>query len=200
MMKNRVKSAFTDNKVAIIASIIILFSSLIIGYYFADSLNVFLNPIAEEMTKNVKNGTIQLTFKSLFSNNIKIVFLMFLLGVVFCFSAVILAFNGLFVGYYVGNADDLQNALLLIVPHGIFEFSSCILACASGFVLFRFVLNFFKTLINDNNLINAYNENADKLIQAVILLMIAVILMVIAGVIEAYLTIPIADFISSILS
>jgi uncharacterized membrane protein SpoIIM required for sporulation len=50
------------------------------------------------------------------------------------------------------------------------------------------------------SLYDSYVLNFDKLKQAVMLLMLATVLMAIAGVIEVYLTIPIADFITSILS
>jgi uncharacterized membrane protein SpoIIM required for sporulation len=46
----------------------------------------------------------------------------------------------------------------------------------------------------------SYVENFDKLKQAIILLMVATVLMIIAGVIEVYLTLPIAEFITSVLS
>ena len=199
MMKERFKLAFTENKKAIIASAAILFAGLLIGYFFEDLLYPFLNPVVDQFGQNIESGTIQLTFKSLFSNNIRVVFVMFITGILFCFSAVILAFNGLFVGYFVASVNDLARVLPLIVPHGIFEFSSCILACASGFVLFSFVRRFLKGYGEQHSFYYAFNANADKLIQAIILLISASVLMAIAGFVEAYLTIPIAHFLSSIL-
>ena len=88
--------------------------------------------------------------------------------------------------------------------HGIFEFSSCIIACASGFVLFKFLYRFLKAFAKkeegsiSNQLYESYVENFDKLKQAIILLMVATVLMIIAGIFEVYLTIPIANFIISI--
>ena len=200
-MIDRFKLAFKDNVFLIIASTIILIASLLIGYYFHDVLQSYLNPVVSQINQNVKNGVIKLTFKSIFSNNIKIVFLMFVFGAVFCFSALILGFNGLFVGYYIADANDFLNSILLIVPHGIFEFSSCILACTSGFVLFKFICKFLKTWIkSDNNFFSAYEINSDILVQSMMLFIIASLLMVIAGIFEVYLTIPIAQFLTSVLS
>lgn len=202
--KKEIRDAFGQNKFAICLSIIILISSLILGYFLEPYLHAYLNPVVEELSKQVKAGTIKLTFQSIFSNNIRIVFLMFLFGAVFCFSALILAFNGFFVGYFVAISDDLLQTLLLIVPHGIFEFSSCILACASGFILFSFVLNFIRTFTKKDNapvsnkLYDSYVENFDKLKQSIILLMIASILMAIAGVIEVYFTAHIANLLLSL--
>lgn len=204
MILDEVKRAFSENRLAIYASIAILLVSLLLGYFLEPYLHSYFNPVVDDLTQKVQQGTITLTFQSLFLNNIQIVFSMFIFGVTCFFSAFLLGFNGFFAGYYVATADNLFTTLLLIVPHGIFEFSSCILACASGFVLFNFIYKFLKTLYRMDNgpvrefLATSFNASYDKLKQAVILLVIASILMAIAGFIEAYLTLPIAEGIYSI--
>jgi uncharacterized membrane protein SpoIIM required for sporulation len=203
--KKEIRSAFAENKTAIIVSTVILFASLILGYVLEPNLHSYLNPVVEDLSQRVKTGVIKLTFTDIFFNNIRVVIAMFVFGLAFCISAIILSFNGFFVGYYLATVDNLANAMLLIVPHGIFEFSSCILACASGFVLFNFVYKFLKTLLKQENnsvsekLSNSFEASFDKLKQALILLVIASVLMAIAGVVEAYMTIPIAKFIVSVL-
>ncbi len=204
--KKEIKLAFSENKLAIYVSIAILVISLLLGYFLESSLHAYLDPVVEQVENQVRSGEITITFQSIFSNNIKIVFLMFILGIFCCFSALILAFNGFFIGYFTAVQDDLFLTLLMLVPHGIFELPSCVIACASGFVLFNFLLKFLKTLLKQENgsilnkLYASYVENFDKLKQAIILLMVATVLMIIAGVIEVYLTLPIAEFITSILS
>ena len=205
-MLDEVKRAFTDNKLAISSAVAILLISIILGYILEPHLYSYLNPVVEDLTHKVKEGVITLTFTSIFLNNIQIVFSMFLYGLLLCFSALILAFNGFFVGYYVATASDLFQTLLLIVPHGIFEFSSCIIACSSGFVLFNFLYLFLKTVLETESssfkeiLYVSFNASSTKLKQAIILLIVASVLMAIAGVVEAYLTLPIAEFIYSIAS
>ncbi len=201
MILEEVKLAFRENKLAVYASIAILFISLLLGYFLEPYLYSYFNPVVEDLTHQVQQGTIKLTFQSIFLNNIRIVIAMFLFGVTCFISAVILGFNGFFAGYYVATTDDLFQSLLLIVPHGIFEFSSCILACASGFVLFNFVFKFLKTLYGQDNgpvkelLRISFDESVVKLKQAIILFVIASILMAIAGFVETYLTLPIAELI-----
>lgn len=200
-MISEVKSAFSENKLAIYVSIAILFISLILGYILEPYLSSYLNPVVEDFTQKVQSGIIELTFEDLFLNNIGIVFQMFIYGLFFCASVLILAFNGLFVGYYVATSGDFLVTVLLIIPHGIFEFSSCVLACASGLVLFNFIYRFLKEIWNQDSqsfkeiLANSFNVCSTKLKHAIILLIIASILMVIAGVVEAYLTLPIAKLI-----
>lgn len=204
-MLNEVKLAFIENKLAICLSIAILFISIVLGYVLEPYLHSYLNPLVDDLTQKVQSGVIKLTFGDIFLNNIRIVFQMFIYGLLFCLSVLILAFNGFFVGYYVANADDLLYTSILIIPHGIFEFSSCILACASGLVLFNFLYKFLKALWNDENdqvkvsLKNSFEVSFTKLKQAVILLIIASILMAVAGFFEVYLTLPIANLIISIL-
>ena len=204
-MIDEVKLAFSENKWAIILSIAILFISLILGYVFEPSLYEYLNPVAEDMTQKVESGIIQLTFQDIFFNNLKIICQMFIYGILFCFSAIILAFNGFFVGYYVATTDNVFYTLLLIIPHGIFEFSSCILACASGFVLFSFLYGFLKCFwkYDDDSASESirfsFEKNFERLKQALTIFSIAVILMIIAGFVEVYLTIPIAGHIVSML-
>lgn len=196
-MLSEVKSAFSENKLAIGISVAVLFISIILGYIFEPYLFSYLNPVVEDLTQKVQTGVIKLTFTDLFFNNIRIVFQMFIYGLMLCASVLVLAFNGFFVGYYVATCPDLIPTLLLIIPHGIFEFSSCILACSSGLVLFNFIYRFLKTLWRDESdsakvsLANSFNESSRKLKQAIILFVIASILMAIAGVFEAYLTLPI---------
>lgn len=205
MILKEIKSAFTENKLAILVAIAILFISLILGYIFEPQLYDYFNPVVDDLTQKIQSGTVKITFHDIFLNNINIAFSMFIYGVCFCFSALILGFNGFFVGYYVATSDNLVATLLLIIPHGIFEFSSCILACASGFVLFNFVFKFLVTLWREDDdsiklsILNSFNESFPKLKQAIILFIISAILMAIAGFVEAYLTLPIASAIANII-
>ena len=205
-MIDEIKLAFSENKLAIYVAIAVFFISMILGYIFEPNLYAYFNPVVEELTQKVQSGVVKLTFTDIFFNNIKIVFSMFLYGAVFCFSVAILAFNGFFTGYYLASTDNLLYTLLLIIPHGIFEFSSCILACASGLVLFQFLYGFLKSIWRQESqsakliLLNSFNENSTRLKQAIIILIIASVLMAIAGFVETYLTIPIAKAIISVLS
>lgn len=89
------------------------------------------------------------------------------------------------------------------------------MATASGFVLFHFLFRLvyniakpdfdyieledkFYNLTFKDKLVYSLEKNYDKLKQSLVLLGVAVILMAIAGVIEVYLTVPIANFILSI--
>lgn len=191
-----VKFAFLENKLAIYLSLIILILSLISGYIFESYFSSYLQPAVDDLIQKVETGVVQLTFKDIFLNNIAIIFQMFIYGLLFCLSVFLLAYNGFFVGYYVAIQDDFFRVVLMLLPHGIFELTSCFLACSSGLVLFNFLFNFFKSyLIADLSLLDSFHDNIIKLKQAVLIFFISVILMIIAGFVEVYLTVPIARFV-----
>ena len=188
--------AFLDNKSAIYISIFILIFSLILGFVLEPYLYSYFHPVVDDLSQKVQSGTIKLTFSDIFINNIKISFQMFIYGVFFCLSIVLLAYNGFFLGYYVAIQDNLFRVLVMLMPHGIFELTSCIFACSSGLVLFNFLFRFFKSYLKEDwTLKESFYNNFDKLKHAIIIFLISALLMIIAGFIEVYLTIPIAHFI-----
>ena len=192
---NEVKLAFLENKSAIYISLFILIFSLILGYLLEPYLYSYFNPVVDDLSQKVETGVVKLTFQDIFLNNILIIFQMFIYGLLFCLSIFLLAYNGFFIGYYVAIQNNLFRVLAMLIPHGIFELTSCVLACSSGLVLFTFLFNFFKTyLIEDMTLKKSFSINRYKLKQAIIIFIISVVLMIIAGFVEVYLTIPIAHF------
>lgn len=190
-----IKLAFLENKLAIFISLFILIFSLILGYLLEPYLYAYLNPAVENLTQKVETGVIQLTFEDIFLNNILIIIRMFVYGLFFCLCIFLLAYNGFFIGYYVAIQDDLFRVLAMLVPHGIFELTSCALACSSGLVLFNFLIRFFKSYLKEDlALKESFFNNLDKLKQSIIIFLISVVLMIAAGFVEVYLTIPIAHF------
>lgn len=192
---NEIKLAILENKLAIYISLFILIFSLILGYLLEPYLYSYFHPVVDDLTQKVQTGTIQLTFADIFLNNLKIIIQMFFYGLLFCLCIFLLAYNGFFIGYYVAIQDNLFRVLAMLVPHGIFELSSCIFSCASGLVLFNFLIKFFKIYLKEDiSLKDAFLINIFKLKQAVLIFIVSVILMIIAGFVEVYLTIPIAYF------
>ena len=122
MIVDEVKSAFRENKWAIYAAIAILFISMVLGYFLEPYLYSYFNPVVDDLTQKVQQGTIKLTFQSIFLNNIRIVLAMFIFGVTCFFSGVLLGFNGFFAGYYVATTDNLLVTALLIFPMEFLSF------------------------------------------------------------------------------
>lgn len=206
-IKENIKESIVENKYILLFSAFLFIIALLLGYFLHPYLHSIFNPVVEKLSQDVKEGTVSLTFNSIFLNNILIVFRLFIFGIGLCFSVIILAYNGFFLGYFIANSSNLINTILFIIPHGVFELSSIIVANASGLVLFKYLINvlMFKKLplINKNDsyfrklYISAIN-NSNYLKQALILLLISSILMMIAGIIEVYITQKLAIFIISL--
>ena len=199
-IKNEIKSTFADNKFLILFSANAFIIYLILGYVYQASLHETFAPVVQEISNNLEQGVITFSFKDIFINNIVIVFEVFILGIIFCFSIVILLFNGFFLGYFIGAQGDLFYSLMLIIPHGIFELPSLILATSAGFVLFKFIYKSVKSYNNDfegsfkNKMENAVDINFKYFKQ----LVVSAILMIIAAFIEVYVTLDFAYLIFSI--
>lgn len=200
---DEIKLAFRDNWRLLLFSSIIFIVSLVIGFIYQASLHSTFAPVVQQLTNDLEQGIITFTFKDIFINNIIIVFEVFILGIVFCFSIFILLFNGFFLGYFIASQPDLFQTLMLIIPHGIFELPSLVIATSSGLVLFKFIYKVIKCYSEFNGsfkvkISSSIEVNFKYFKESVILLCIAAILMIIAGFIEVYITLNIANWIFSI--
>jgi stage II sporulation protein M len=203
---NELKNAFIENKFLLLFSALLFLIPMLFGYFFAPYISEALNPMVDSFRDRIEKGDIKLTHDSIFFNNVYVGLMLYGGGIVFgLLTALILISNGVFIGYFASQMP-LTTFLLFTLPHGIFEIPAIIIAGASGFIMFKFVLGFIKTIIypkvDENNLnlnmknriINSFNTNIDRLTQSLALLILSVILLIIAAFIEAYLTVPIATF------
>ena len=171
-----------------------------IGYLHL--LDFFLAPIQQQFKKSIVAGEIKLTTLSLFTNNLKVMLYVYGGGVTLGLITVAFLFvNGAFIGYFATQAP-LADFILLTVPHGIFEIISFIIAGAAGFRLANFVYSFIRDLIEETwygsfwgKLKHVYNLQSDQLTESLILLGIAIVLLLIAAVIEANFTIGLYQYI-----
>ena len=190
---------------------------LLLGYFYADSISEYIQPMVDNFQKQVDEGTITLTTHSIFSNNVTVAIMLYALGALGgVLGALILANNGIFIGYF-GADFNIYAYLALTVPHGIFEIPAIIIATTGGFVLLSFVLHFiwdlrspdysyldiFDPYFSDVKITlkercyAAFKMNQNKLKESFIFLCLAVIVLIIATFIEANLTIPCASWILS---
>ena len=211
-VKDEIKSAFVNNKIPLFISILIFVIPLIIGYFYADQVAEYIKPMVDSFEQNVESGTVTLTTHSLFINNVSVAIIIYALSALGgILGAIILANNGLFVGFY-GTKLNIVPYLALTLPHGIFEIPAIIIASTGGFVLLLFVLRFLWGLISPDmsyldifdpyfsdvkitlrqRFVASFNKNKSKLKESFVFLCLAVVLLIIAAFIEANLTIPIA--------
>ncbi|WP_409199463.1 stage II sporulation protein M [Methanobrevibacter sp. DSM 116169] len=197
IIKNEIKEAFIENKIIITISFLIFFIPLIIAYIFVNDISHIFQPVVSELSEDIKQGVIQINFETIFLNNVSILIKEYFMGVfLFVFSAFLLGYNGLFLGYYLGVSDNLARSLIFIIPHGIFEFFAIIISASGGFLLCIFILNLIYNIIYQENknlslkdrIYNSIEKNYLKFKHSLILFGISLIAMAIAGLIEVYIT------------
>ena len=76
--------------------------------------------------------------------------------------------------------------IIYLIPHGIFEFTAMVIQSVAGILLFLFIVDFLKGLIRSEK--NGFKEK-------VIFMIFGTILLLIAAPIEAYVSIPLSNFI-----
>ena len=216
--KEETKLAFSNNKTLLLISILLFVIPMLIGYFCANEISEYVKPIVDAFEQQVEDGTVTLTTHSLFTNNVTVAFILYALAALGgVFGAIILANNGLFIGYY-GVNFDIWEYLVLTLPHGIFEIPAIIIATTGGFVLLSFILHFLWGLISPDlsyldifdpyfsnvkitpkqRVYAAFKKNQDKIKESFILLCISVVLLIIAAFIEANVTLPLASWLFSI--
>ncbi len=194
----RIVDVFVDNKYLLGISLFFFVFSLLGGFILGPSLYDFFNPVVDQMEGELSSGVISLTFQSIFLNNIFIVFRMFIFGIFLGFSVVLLVYNGFFLGYFLSSYGDFWRNVVFIVPHGIFELPSIVIATTSGLVLFKFVFRFVRDVRGGVGFGDSLERNYFILNQSLIILGVGCILMFIAGVVESYFTVPIANWVLGI--
>ena len=212
------KAAFSNNKWLLLFSTLLFLIPLLIGYFYADAIAEYIQPMVDAFQKQVDEGVITLTTHSIFANNVTVAIILYTLSAIGgVLGALILANNGLFIGYF-GAGFDIYAYLALTVPHGIFEIPAIIIATTGGFVLLSFVLHFLWNIISPDysyldifdpyfsdvkitlkqRFYAAFKKNQNKLKESFIFLCLAVILLIIAAFIEANITVPLANWLFSL--
>ena len=210
--KEETKAAFSNNKWILLFSAVLFVIPLLFGYFYADSISEYIQPMVDNFQKQVDEGTITLTTQSIFTNNVTVAIMLYALGALGgVLGALILANNGMFIGYF-GTDFNIYAYLVLTVPHGIFEIPAIIIATTGGFVLLSFVLHFIWNLRSpDYSYLDIFDPyfsdvkitlkqrcyasfkmNQNKIKESFIFLCLAVILLIIAAFIEANITVPLA--------
>lgn len=197
------KGLYNRNKKLLIISTIIFFASLFIGVFVGYFLPDFIGNFVVNTVHQIA-GQVKITTVSIFMNNLRVALMIYIGGIIGIVPAALLSFNGFILGSLVGysmhsfvvnhSSLNLVDILSYIVPHSIFEIPAYIIAGAAGFRLTSIIID----LINSMRGKLYANDDYRKFKDALALLAIAVILLVIAAVIEANFTIPIGNYITGL--
>ncbi|MDP3036068.1 MAG: stage II sporulation protein M [Methanobacteriaceae archaeon] len=192
--ESTLNAIYKHNEKYFALSAVIFFGSMFIGYLHL--LDFLMVPLQQQFKKSIMEGQIKIETFSLFFSNLEVLLKLFAGGIALgSITAIFIFINGAFIGYFATQAP-LADFILLTIPHGIFEIISFIIAGGAGFRLANFVYTFLRDLIEETwygsfwgKLEHVYNNQKDQLTESIILLGIAILLLLIAAVIEANFTI-----------
>ena len=104
--KEETKAAFSNNKWLLLFSTLLFLIPLLIGYFYADAIAEYIQPMVDAFQKQVDEGVITLTTHSIFANNVTVAIILYALSAIGgVLGALILANNGLFIGYFYAGFD-----------------------------------------------------------------------------------------------
>ena len=199
---NIFKGVFKRNKKILALSVLIFFISFFMGvftgYSAPDLIGNFLTEFSNQLSSQVDITTI-----SIFMHNIRVAFIAYAGGIIGIVTAIVLYGNGFILGSYFGylmhgsvthHGFNLLGFISYTLPHGIFEIPAFIIAGAAGFRLTSIIIDLINSLRGKPYVNNDYRKFKDS----IALLVIAVILLVIAAIIEANFTISIGNYITGL--
>ncbi len=190
-IKNEIKEAFVENKKIFLILILLFTIGFLIGSIVADDIAPVLMPVLKEAILEEDVTSID-AFNIMF-HNLNTAIITIAASVIFGIYAIIsIITNGFVLGFMAGYTVKSVNALILylvlIVPHGIIEIPALFCSCASGILLFLFIFRTIKDKINHYSFYNAFKNNRNALKHMLILMIIAIVLFVIAALIEGFIT------------
>ncbi len=201
-----VKSAFIEHKYLFIFTVIFAASCWIGGYYLADFI---FTPA--ELSDNAYLS--QETFFSfldmmdIICNNCYINIVYYIEAIFLCIGPFYDMILNIGMSGVVSRATELACGdpflfLKLTCLHGFFEDLSTILNSFAGFLLFLFVVKFIKNIFKpcenlaNGSITNSLEITKKLLYQSLAIFILGLVIMIIAGVLEEYISIPFGNFIA----
>ena len=204
-----VKSAFIDHKYLLIFTVVFAVLCWIWGYFIADWLYV-----KQDLVDNYAYLS-QITYFS-FDDMIEIIINNCLLNITYYLGSVFFGLAAIYdmmsnigMSGIVSRATELACGdpflfLKLTCLHGFFEDLSTILNSFAGFILFSFVVRFIKDVFSpskrlaNGTITNSLEINKKHLYQSIAIFVLAFFVMIFAGFLEEYISIPFGNFIASV--
>ncbi|MGZ7042996.1 MAG: stage II sporulation protein M [Methanobacterium sp.] len=197
---------YKRNEFLLIISAAIFFGSLFAGYFLAGFVDQIMAGALKSFKDSISKGQIKLTTLSIFINNMKIAFFLYGGGIfVGITTLIMLAYNGLFIGY-VASKFNIGDFLIYTIPHGVFELSGIVVAGAAGLRLASTVINILRDIFDiqrhmpvGEQLKSILDANYFEFKDSLKLFLIAAVLILIGAIIEANFTVAWGNFIKGII-
>lgn len=151
-----------------------------------------------------KNPSLNSSAIELFIHNASSGIMVYLASIFFAIPAIAMI---MYDGVNLGVIGQMFNTIMpnggtyyiaYLIPHGIFEITASVIQSACGIMLFLFICRFIKALRSSetNGVSDAFDRTKKILIQSIVLMIFSIILLLIAAPIEAYVSVPFAEFLA----
>jgi len=196
---------YNRNKMLLTISLVIFFASLFIGLFIGYFSTGFTGNFLTIIINGLSGLIVEITTLSIFLHNLQSVLFTYFGGIIGIIPAVEIAFNGFIYGaflgyfmhggivsnYFVSNPVDF---IIYTLPHGIFEIPGFIIAGAAGFRLTTLVIGILESISRKTPI----SEHYWKLKDSLALLVIAIVLIFIAAIIEANISVHVGNYITGL--
>jgi stage II sporulation protein M len=199
------KGLYNRNKTILTLSVVLflgfLFLGVLIGYFSSDYIGHLLN----NYTKLLHESHIQINTLSIFLHNLQAALIAYLGGLIGIIPVGVLSANGFiygaFIGYLIHGPIVTSSGvftpgyfIIYTLPHGILELPGFIIASAAGFRLTTMVIGVIKSIMRKTPISDHYWKLKDSLV----LLAVAIVLIFIAAIIEANITLSLGNYITGL--
>ena len=197
--KDLLIESLKDNKKLIIG-LYILFIICFVGAWIlsASKMQVAFGNVPVANNTNLNQSATEL-----FIHNASGGIMTYLASIFFAIPAIVMI---IYNGVSLGAVGQLFNTIMpnggafyiaYLIPHGIFEITSTVIQSACGIMLFLFIYRFIKAILSSesNGVSDAFEKTKKPLVQSIVLMVFSIILLLIAAPIEAYVSVPLAEFI-----
>nr|WP_319373381.1 stage II sporulation protein M [uncultured Methanobacterium sp.] len=200
------KGLYNRNKTILTFSVVLflgfLFLGILIGYFSSDYIGHLLNTYFTLLHES----HIQINTLSIFLHNLQAALVAYFGGLIGIIPVGVLSVNGFLYGAFLGylihgpivTSSGVFTPVHFIVytlPHGILELPGFIIAGAAGFRLTTLVIGVIKSIMRKTPISDHYWKFKDSLV----LLAIAIVLIFIAAIIEANITLPLGNYITGLI-
>lgn len=202
---NFFKGLYYRNKAVLVVSVAIFFSFLFIGLLIGYISSDFIGNLLKTYVNLLQGAKIEITTLSIFMHNLQAALIAYFGGIIGIIPFGVLSFNGFFYGAFLGylmhgsivtssGVLTTESFIIYTMPHGIFEFTGFVIAGAAGFRITTLVIGVIKSKIEGKPI----GEHYWKLKDSLALLAIAIVLIFIAAIIEANITLSLGNYITNL--
>lgn len=202
---NYLVDLYKRNKMVLAIAVAIFFVFIFIGIITGYSSSGFTKILLNEYVKAASKMHIDKTTLSFFIHNLRAALVTYAGGIIGIVPILTLSSNGFLYGAFLGylihgnivsnlGAFTPSDFIIYTLPHGVFEIPGFIISGAAGFRLTTLVMGVIISIIKKTPVSEHYWKVKDSLA----LLAMAIVLIFIAAIIEANITVSVGNYITGL--